>query len=254
MNVLITGVTSGIGRALTVRYIEEGHRVIGVARREERLKEIRDEYGERFSYIRWDLGETDRLKELVGEIEARGIEVDLLINNAGMGSYGEFRETQIERELQMIDINISASTYLTKVYLKRMVQRNRGGIINVASTAALQRGGPLMAAYYGTKSYTLTLDEGIRGELSQIPGNKVRVMTLCPGPTSSEFIGMGEAKKSFTITTPDEVASECYRGYLKGREIVIPGRINKISCFIGKFIPRKLQRRIIYRIQKKKRP
>lgn len=254
MNVLITGVTSGIGRALTVKYIEEGHRVIGVARREKRLKEIRAEYGKSFSYIKWDLGETDRLKELIGEIEARGIEVDLLINNAGMGSYGKIEETDIDRELQMIDINITASTYLTKAYLKRMVEKNRGGIINVASTAAFQRGGPLMAAYYGTKSYTLTLDEGIRGELSQRRDNRVRVMTLCPGPTSTEFIGMEGEKGSIATTTPEEVALECYRGYLEGREIVIPGRVNKVSCFISKFIPRKLQRRIIYRIQKNKRP
>ncbi len=254
MNVLITGVTSGIGRALTVKYIEEGHRVIGIARREERLEEIRAEYGEGFSYIRWDLGETHRLRELVGEIEARGIEVDLLINNAGMGSYGEFRETEIERELQMIGINITASTYLTKVYLKKMTEGNRGGIINVASTAAFQRGGPLMAAYYGSKSYTLTLDEGIRGELSQRKDNKVRVMTLCPGPTSTEFIGMEGERSSTAVTTPEEVASECYRGYLEGREIVIPGRINRFSCFISRFIPGKIQRKIIYRIQKNKRP
>lgn len=254
MNILITGVTSGIGRALTIRYIEEGHRVVGVARREERLRELKEEYGKNFSYIRWDLGDRGKLGELVERIEAERVEIDLLINNAGMGSYGEFVEGEIERDLQMIDINITASTYLTKVYLKRMRERNSGGIINVASTAALQRGGPLMAAYYGTKSYTLTLDEGIRGELSQIPGNKVRIMTLCPGPTSTEFVGMEGGKKSLTITTPEDVASECYRGYLEGREIVIPGRVNRLATFVGRFIPRRVQRRIIYRIQKNKRP
>ncbi|GLI55894.1 hypothetical protein PM10SUCC1_14080 [Propionigenium maris DSM 9537] len=111
-----------------------------------------------------------------------------------------------------------------------------------------------MAAYYGTKSYTLTLDEGIRGELSKISGNKVRIMTLCPGPTSTEFVGMEGGKKSIAITTPEEVASECYRGYLEGREIVIPGRINRLASFVGRFIPRKIQRGIIYRIQKNKRP
>ncbi len=254
MNVLITGVTSGIGGALTIRYIEEGHRVIGVARREERLREIREEYGENFSYIRWDLGDRGKLGDLVERIEEYGVEIDLLINNAGMGSYGEFVEGETERDLQMIDVNITAATYLTKVYLKKMRKRNSGGIINVASTAALQRGGPLMAAYYGTKSYILTLDEGIRGELAQIPGNRVRLMTLCPGPTSTEFIGMEKGKRSIAITTPEEVALKCYRGYLEGREMVIPGRINRLASFIGRFVPRKIQRRIIYRIQKNKRP
>ncbi|GLI55893.1 hypothetical protein PM10SUCC1_14070 [Propionigenium maris DSM 9537] len=141
MNILITGVTSGIGRALTIRYIEEGHRVIGVARREERLRALREEHGENFSYIRWDLGQVDKLGGLVERIEDEGVEIDLLINNAGMGNYGEFVEEEIEKDLQMIDINITAATYLTKVYLKRMRERNSGGIINVASTAAFQRGG-----------------------------------------------------------------------------------------------------------------
>jgi len=256
LNVLITGVTSGIGRALTRKYIENGHRVIGIARRQERLREIKDEYGDKFSYIRWDLGDRGKLKDLIVEVEELDIEIDLLINNAGMGSYGEFIGTEIEEELQMIDINIVALTYLTKVYLKKMMERNSGGIINVASTAAFQRGGPLMAAYYGSKSYVLTLDEGIRGELSQGGGNRVRVMTLCPGPTSTEFIGM-EGKGglgSFSITSPEKVASECYESYLKGKEVVVPGIVNKLSYLISKCIPGRVQRKIIYRIQKKKRP
>ena len=257
MVVVITGVTSGIGKALTEKYIENGHRVIGIARREEILRKMKRRYDKSFDYISWDISEISRLDKLLNRIEDKNRDIDLLINNAGTGSYGEFCETEIEREIKMIDVNIVALTYLTKAYLKKMLEKNRGGIINVASTAAFQGGGPLMAAYYGSKSYVLTLDEGIRGELKQRVGNKVRVMTLCPGPTTTEFIGMGGSKRGLEdlyTTSPKEVARECYEGYLKEKEIVVPGRVNRITLFIGKFLPVKIQRDLVYRIQKKKRP
>lgn len=253
MNILITGVTSGIGRALTKTYIDNGHRVVGIARRRERLEELKKEYGDDFDYIEWDLGIVGKLSELVEEIERGKIEVDILINNAGTGSYGEFLKTSMEQEMKMIDLNITTLTYLTKVFLKKMKEKNKGGVINVASTAAFQGGGPLMSSYYGTKSYVLTLDEGIRGELLEEKKNNVRVMTLCPGPTLTEFIGMDKSLEALYITTPEEVASRCYIDYELGREICIPGLANRMSYFIGKFIPRKVLRMVIYRIQKKKR-
>lgn len=255
MNILITGVTSGIGRALTREYIYGGHRVVGVARREEILKKMKEEYKDSFEYICWDISETSELDTLIGRVEGTVEKVDILINNAGIGSYGSLCEGKAEDEQKMIDINISSLTYLTKRYLERMVVRNSGGIINVSSTAAFQRGGPLMASYYGTKSYVLALDEGIRGELERRPGNKVRVMTLCPGPTSTDFVGMGSSnKKKFYISTPQMVARECCKGYENGKEIVIPGIINKLSVFFSSCLPRRIQRKVVYNIQKKKRP
>ncbi len=254
MNILITGVTSGIGRALTKVYIEKGHRVIGVARRKERLEEIQEEFGKTFVYVVWDLSKIDRLNLLVKEIDDLNIDIDIVINNAGIGTHGEFFQIGIEDEFKMIDLNIKSITYMTKEYLRRFRARNSGGIINIASTASFQRGGPLMAGYYGTKSYVLTQDEGIRGELEQIKGNEIRVMTLCPGPTSTEFVGMNPREKaSFYITTPEDVARECYKGYINNKEIVIPGLINKALYHLGRFIPRRLERKLIYSIQKKKR-
>lgn len=255
MDVLITGVTSGIGKALTKVYIENGCRVIGVARRIERLEELKELYKESFDYISWDLGNLESLEGLVKEIDALGAELDIVINNAGLGSHGKFWDIDAEDELRMIDLNITSLTYLSKVYLKRFVKRGRGGIINVASTAAFQGGGPLMASYYGTKSYVMSLDEGIRGELEGEEIKGTRVMTLCPGPTSTEFIGMNNKEKtSFYITTPEDVARECYRDFMNNKEVCIPGLFNRCLCFIGRFIPKKIERKILYRVQKKKRP
>lgn len=256
MDILITGVTSGIGRALTHEYIKRGHRVIGVARREDRLREIKDEYGRNFEYIVHDISIIDELETLVEKVDLISQEISILINNAGLGSYGEFSKGDSQKEMMMIDVNIGALTVLTRIYLKRMLERNHGGIINVASTASFQMGGPLMAAYYGTKSYVLALDEGIRGELENSKNNRVRVMTLCPGPTSTEFEGMKDERRGMErlyITSPEKVAWECVAGYEAGKEVVIPGAVNRISVALSSLLPRRLQRRMIYRIQKKKR-
>ena len=254
MDVLITGVSSGIGRALTKVYIENGHRVLGVARRTDKLEELKSIYKDSFDYISWDLTRIEELEGLVKQIDSKNMDIDLVINNAGLGSHGEFWSIGIKEELKMIDLNIKSLTYLSKVYLKKFREKNRGGLINVASTASFQEGGPLMATYYGTKSYVLSLDEGLRGELEGVRDRSIRVMTLCPGPTSTEFVGMNpKGKLPFYITTPEDVARECYRDYLNKKEISIPGIFNKFLNIIGKFIPRKIERKIIYRIQKKKR-
>lgn len=151
--------------------------------------------------------------------------------------------------MDMIDINVKALTYFTGIFVDRM--RKRGGVIvNIASTASFWQGGPLMAAYYGSKSYVLALDEGIRGEL-EVSKSPLRLVTLCPGPTSSGFVGM-RGKKEWYISSPKEVALACLVGIEKKKEIIIPGFLNKVFYYLSKIIPRRYQRRLIYKIQNKK--
>ncbi len=255
MDILITGVTSGIGKALTHTFIENGHRVIGIARTTKVLEELKTKYVDSFEYITFDLTETFRLDELISKIDNISNNIGLLINNAGLGNYGDFYEGSFIDDNRLLNLNITAPLYLLKHYLKEMISKNQGTIIDVASTSVFQSGGPLMSTYYASKSFIYILDEGIRYEL-KVKNSNVKLLTLCPGPTSTNFKGMKEELthlERLYITSPETVARECYRGFLNKKSIIIPGFLNKIFRILSCFIPNPIKNKIVYNIQIKKR-
>ena len=176
----------------------------------------------------------------------------MLINGAGIGEIGKFENISLIEEQKMININIQALLILTKHFYKKMLKRKEGGIINISSTAGFQVGGPLMCGYYATKAYVNSLTFGLIEENQE---KNIKIMLLCPGPTATNFKGMKreiEGVKKFYITTPEEVANQCYRDYISGKKLSIPGKINKALYYINKFIPWKIQLRNIKKIQEKK--
>ncbi|MEW4305780.1 SDR family NAD(P)-dependent oxidoreductase [Rossellomorea marisflavi] len=252
---LITGASSGIGLELAKLFAKDGYDLVLVARSEGKLNqlkgELEEQYGIRGTVIAMDLGKPEeayRLKE-----ELKGVEIDVLLNNAGFGLYGAFDETDLEDELSMIDINIKALTALTKLFLPEMKERGRGRIMNVASSAAFQPG-PLMAVYYATKSYVLSLTEALENELK---GSGVTVTALCPGPTETGFksrANLGESKlfKSGVMDV-QTVARIGYDGLMRGKTIVILGFKNKLLANSIRFIPRKWVTATVRNVQERAR-
>jgi len=203
---LITGATSGIGLELASLAAQDRHDLVLVARQRERLESVgrglAEEYGVRVSVLPKDLSDPSTPPQIGRDLAARGIAVDVLVNNAGFGVYGLFAETEIDRELEMIQVNVVALTHLTKLILAGMLARRLGRILNVASTAAFQPG-PLMAVYYATKAYVLSFSEALANETA---GTGVTVTTLCPGPTPTGFAeraGSLRNQESLPITRID---------------------------------------------------
>lgn len=240
---LITGASSGIGLDLA-RLMAPDFDLIITARNQARLEEIAQElqakHGNRVHAIAGDLARPETPFDLWTEITRRGLRVDALINNAGFGAYGEFKDTNLEVELQMIQVNITALTHLTKLALPGMLERKQGRILNVASTAGLQPG-PFMAVYYATKAYVISFSEAIANELK---GTGITVTCLCPGATATEFATRADMEKSRLFKLgrmrSDDVARKGYHAMLKGRTLVITGVKNWALAQSVRFSPRKL--------------
>ncbi len=252
---LITGASSGIGLELASLAAQEGHDLVLVARQRERLESIgrglAEEYGVRVSVLPMDLADPSAPAELSRELAGRGIVPDVLVNNAGIGVYGFFAETPLERELEMLQVNVVALTHLTKLFLPGMLARRRGRILNVASTAAFQPG-PIMAVYYATKAYVLSLSEALANECA---GTGVTVTALCPGPTRTEFESRAGSpaeiavrKKGFLMSA-SEVARDGWRGMKAGKRVVIPGFANRLLVQAERVTPRRLVTAISRRIR-----
>ena len=250
---LITGASEGIGQELAKCFARRKHPLVLVARGEEKLKrlaaEISSVHGVRVSCIARDLSDPDGAPELHGKVEELGLEIGFLVNNAGAGTYGLFAETDLGRELRMMQLNMASVTALTKLFLPGMLKRRRGGILNVASTAAFQPG-PLMAVYYASKAYVLSFSEALANELK---GTGVSVSVLCPGPTRSGFQGSAgmESSKLFRrgVMDASDVAEIAYRGLMKGKTTIIPGFRNKILAFSVRLGPRALLPAIVRLMQ-----
>ncbi len=252
---LITGASSGIGLELASLAAQEGHDLVLVARQRERLESVgrglAEEYGVRVSVLPKDLSDPSAPAELGRDLAERRIEIDVLVNNAGFGVYGFFAETSVDRELEMIQVNVAALTHLTKLVLAGMLARRRGRILNVASTAAFQPG-PIMSVYYATKAYVLSFSEALANECS---GSGVTVTALCPGPTRTEFEGRAGSpdeimarKKGFVMGASD-VAREGWRGMKAGKRVVIPGFRNRLLVQVERVTPRRLVTAISRRIR-----
>lgn len=244
---LVTGASAGIGRALARQFAAGGHDLVVVARREERLRELADdlddEHGTTTDVIQMDLAAPRAAEDLRDAVAALGVQVDALVNNVGIGTYGAFHESDPERELDQLRLNVELPVHLTRLYLPEMVERDEGVVLNVASLSAFQPG-PRMAGYYASKAYLLSFSEALAHEHRD---GGVSVTALCPGPVSTEFQDRAEMADSrvgstFSHTAP-EVARAGYRGAMAGDPVVVPGLPMKLLYLGSRLSPRVLKRR-----------
>src|SRR5918911_2465704 len=251
---LITGASSGIGEAFARRLAAQGENVLLVARSEDKLASICNELGREHNvsaqYVALDLTGSAAAHELFEETERRGLEVETLINNAGFGSMGDFTAQELERELEMIDLNIKSLVALTHYFLKPMRERKKGTIINVASTAAFQ-GVPYMATYAATKAFVLSFSEALWDENRAFG---VHVMALCPGVTQTNFFEAAHTDKPpmRVMQTPDEVVDTALRGLRRGKSHIISGWTNYLTTESERLVPRWLVARIAGRAMRPK--
>jgi uncharacterized protein len=252
---LITGASFGLGLEFAKLFAQDGYNLVLTARSgqvlEELAQELHHKYGIQVHVIAKDLSAPNAPKDIVDEIERLGITIDILVNNAGFGVYGPFAKTNVDKELQLLQVNIVALTQLTKLLLPGMIQRRSGKILNVSSTAAFQPG-PLMAVYYASKAYVLSFSEAIAYELK---GTGVTLSVLCPGPTITNFQTSAnmELSKLFTrkgmVLDAKTVATAGYKGLMSGKRLIIPGFLNKLPVFFLRFAPRSIVPAVVRKIQ-----
>lgn len=248
MKALVTGASSGIGLEMA-KYLDSlGYEVILVAREKEKLESVAKTLTHKPKIIVMDLSQVEDIKSLY--VLVKNDDIEILVNNAGFGIYGNFAETDLSKELNMIDLNIKAVHILTKLFLKDMKKKNKGYILNVASSAAFMSG-PLMATYYSTKSYVYRLTEAIWYELKKEKSN-VQVSCLCPGPVDTNFNNVAQVKFSVKPLKSDYVAKYAIDKMLNKKLLIIPGIKMKLAKQFGRFVSDKTLMRIAYRIQKKK--
>ena len=229
MNILITGATKGIGFSIALEFIKKGHRVFGVGRNWENFSE--EKFKGMFVPIKADITEKNGREKIFSYLNEQNINIDVIVNNAGIGSIGGFKNISYEESQKLIDLNITALTHMTKLFLDNLKKENipkETGIINISSTAAFQEGGPYAAVYYAGKSYVKSFTLALSEELKK---DGIRVMCLCPGPVKTNFKGMKNIKKSFYIMTPEKTAEICVKDYFNGKNISVSGNLNKFLFF-----------------------
>lgn len=232
------------------RYLSKlGYELIIVAQREDRLITLKNELKTSVEVIPMDLSEYKNCIKLHEKVKDENI--DLLINNAGFGIFGKFDEIDIEKEVKLINTNITAVDVLTKLFLQDMKKRNSGIILNVASIAGYSPG-PLMAAYYASKAYVLRLTEAINKELKK-DKSKVRVSVLCPGPVATEFNEVAGVHFTIKPLSSEYVAKYAIKKSLNGKMLIIPGTMTKIMHILSKISPNPLTSEVVYHNQKRKR-
>ena len=245
---LITGASSGLGKDFAKILSDKGYDLILVARRKSKLEDLKKELKTKVTVLDYDLSSENNCYSLFKTVEKENI--DILINNAGYGIFGEFDKVDLETELNMIDLNIKAVHILTKLFLDKFKKQDKGYILNVASSAGFMSG-PLMSTYYATKGYVLKLTEAISEELRRNKSN-VSVSVLCPGPVNTEFNDVAGVSFSLKGLSREKVTKHTINKMLKKRTVIVPGFIMKLGIFALRLIPRKLMLKIVYRIQTKK--
>ena len=256
MKALITGASSGIGRDIARELAKRGYNLILVARDMEKLQELKQEFEKQCSSnsekkleidtVSMDLAEANNCKKLYEMYP----DIDLLINNAGFGACGDFTKIDLDKEIKMINTNITAYHILAKLYLKEMVKKDKGQILNVASIAGFMPG-PLMATYYATKAYVVRLSESIREELKKQKSN-VKISILCPGPVDTNFNKVADVEFSVKGLTSEYVAKYTVKKLEKNKFYIIPGFSIKCVKLGSKITPTGILSKISYKMQKRK--
>ena len=240
---LITGASAGLGAEFARQLARRGDRLVLVARREDRLRDLADEVGNA-RVVALDLSAQDAAERLMADLDAAGEQVELLINNAGFGQIGRFASLDGARQREMIDLNVGTLTDLCRAVAPGMIERRSGGILNVASTAAFQPG-PNMAVYFASKAYVLSFTEALHEELKP---HGVRVTALCPGPTRTEFGDVagfgGNGMFDRVAMQAAPVVTAGLAGLDKNKAVVVPGTINKVGAASTRFAPRSVVRKI----------
>lgn len=252
---LITGASSGIGFALAEVMASKGHDLLLVARSEQKLTALASRLEKQFTIsaivMPLDLSEQGAGQKLNAFILKNNLDVEYLVNNAGVGDFGFFAESEVERQLQMVDLNVRSLTEVSHYIVPALVKRGGGKVLNVASTAAFQPG-PYMAVYYATKAYVLSFSQALANELT---GKGVTVTALCPGPTTSGFQDVANMNKSglvklFPMPTSKQVAEYGYRTMMSGKRVAIHGFSNWLMAQSSRFTPRRLTTAIVRLINK----
>lgn len=253
---LITGATGGIGLELAKVFAENHYNLVLIARNDGKLAELRrifeEKYGVAVTAIPKDLTEETAAEEIFGELCRQSVTVDILVNNAGLGDFGSYCETDWDKQLSMIQLNIVAMLHLTRLLVNPMIKRSQGKILNVASIAAFQPG-PLMSVYYASKAFVLSFSEALSKELENAG---VTVTALCPGPTETGFERAAslEGSRLFRTLKPAdarEVAWFGYRALMKGKTVAVYGFFNRLLALGARIAPRRLLYAIVYQIQGK---
>jgi hypothetical protein len=246
---LITGASSGIGKALAHQFAQDGYQLVLAARSVAKMQALADALQKQFkvvvTVIGADLETNGGAARLHADIQARGIVLSALVNNAGYGAFGEFKDSELRSELAMMQLNMNTVVVLTKLFLPDLLA-TRGKILNTASTAAFQPG-PYMAVYYATKSFVLSFSEAIASELED---TGVTVTALCPGPTASGFQDKAEQGNSALVKgkklpTAEAVAALGYRAMQRGQRVYIPGFMNWAMAQSMRFTPRNLATKVV---------
>ena len=250
--VLITGASSGIGLELARLFAADKSNLVLVARSQDKLETLAQELrrdGVQVLVLPKDLTDPAAPQEIFDHLTSQGIAVDVVVNNAGFGAIGSVADLPVERQLDMIQVNVTALTHLTRLFLPGMIERGRGGILNVGSTAGFQPG-PNMAVYYATKAFVLSFTEALAEELV---GSGIKVTCLAPGATATGFgadSGMESPSCSGSGTMDAKtVAQVGYRGFRRGKVIVIPGLKNKLGAFAVRLGPRFVVRKVVKWLQ-----
>jgi len=251
MKALVTGAASGIGKEMAIYLSELKCDLVLVDCDKEGLEELASSLKTKTKLVVIDLCDEKRAKDLY--MITKNQDIDILINNAGFGSFGDYNDVDLLNELKMIDLNIKAVHILTRMYLKDMTKKNKGYIMNVASSAGLLKGGPLMSTYYATKSYVTSFTLAISEELRRNKSN-VRVSVLCPGPVSTNFNKTAGVKFNISSLNARYVARYAIDSFFRDKKLVIvPGFKVKMGIFFSRFVSIKRLLKITYNIQRKKK-
>ncbi|MEW6145394.1 MAG: SDR family oxidoreductase [Thermodesulfobacteriota bacterium] len=250
---LITGASSGIGLELARLFAADDSNLVLVARREERLQaladELKSEFGVDVFIMPKDLSEKSAPREIFDTLEKEGLQIDVVVNNAGFGARGSFADLGEEAQIDMIMVNVTALTHLTRLFLPGIIERGRGGILNVGSLAGFQPG-PNLAVYYATKAYVLSFTEALSEE---IKNPNIKITCLAPGPVRTEFGSKSELDDSLlfkmSLMDVEPVVKAGYEGFRRGDVIVLPGIKQKLIPFLLRFTPRFLVRKIVKSLQ-----